>query len=177
MKVFSVEEVAKHNQDSDLWMIINGRVYDCTKYAPDHPGGAEVLMTVAGADGTEGFNDIGHSKEAKEQLEGLVIGTIEGAKTMTVVEEAQPQGSSQSSTAKSTASPASKEIPMPSRQNRRLIVLAVIILSLLVLIMYPIDPIITEIERLEQLMREQDSMSTVMNRNGTHRGGFGGPRT
>jgi cytochrome b involved in lipid metabolism len=42
-------------------------------------------MTVAGADGTEGFNDIGHSKEAKEQLEGLVIGTIEGAKTMTVV--------------------------------------------------------------------------------------------
>ncbi len=48
-------------------------------------GGAEVLMTVAGADGTEGFNDIGHSKEAKEQLEGLVIGAVEGAKTMTVV--------------------------------------------------------------------------------------------
>ncbi|KAK5033373.1 Cytochrome b5 [Exophiala sideris] len=174
MKVFSVEEVAKHNQASDLWIIVNGRVYDCTKYAPDHPGGAEVLMTVAGADGTEGFNDIGHSKEAKEQLEGLVIGTVEGARTMTVVEEAQPQGASQSSTAKSTAPPTSKEIPMPASQNRRLIVVAIIILLLLVLIMYPIDPILTEIERLEQLVREQDSMSTMVNRNRTHGDGFGG---
>ncbi|KAI1614970.1 cytochrome b5-like heme/steroid binding domain-containing protein [Exophiala viscosa] len=174
MKVFTVEDVKKHDQNSDLWMIINGRVYDCTNYAPDHPGGAEVLMTVAGADGTEGFNDIGHSKEAKEQLEGLVIGTVEGAKTMTVVEEAQPQGQSQSSSAKSTAPSTSKEIPMPTHQNRRLIVLAIIIVLLLVLIMYPIDPIITEIERLEQLVREQDSMSTVMNRNRTAGDSFGG---
>lgn len=37
MKVFSTAEVAKHNQSSDLWMVINGRVYDVTKYAPDHP--------------------------------------------------------------------------------------------------------------------------------------------
>lgn len=48
-------------------------------------GGGEVLMTVAGADGTEGFNDIGHSQEARQQLEGFAIGTLEGATTTAVV--------------------------------------------------------------------------------------------
>lgn len=42
-------------------------------------------MTVAGADGTEGFNDIGHSQEARQQLEGFAIGTVEGATTVAVV--------------------------------------------------------------------------------------------
>lgn len=37
LKAFSPEEVAKHSKDSDLWVIINNRVYDVTKYAPDHP--------------------------------------------------------------------------------------------------------------------------------------------
>lgn len=33
-------EVARHSLPSDCWLAINGRVYDMTNFAPEHPGGA-----------------------------------------------------------------------------------------------------------------------------------------
>jgi cytochrome b involved in lipid metabolism len=40
----------------------------------DHPGGAEVMLDVAGADADEFFEDIGHSKDARKELEKYLIG-------------------------------------------------------------------------------------------------------
>ena len=34
---------------------------------------------VAGRDGTEGFNDVGHSEDARSLLRGFLIGTVEGS--------------------------------------------------------------------------------------------------
>lgn len=45
-----------------------------TKYLDDHPGGAEVMLDVAGQDADEFFEDIGHSKEAREELKRHYIG-------------------------------------------------------------------------------------------------------
>lgn len=50
------------------------KVYDVTKYLDDHPGGAEVMLDVAGQDADEFFEDIGHSKEAREELKKYLIG-------------------------------------------------------------------------------------------------------
>lgn len=39
-------------------------------------GGEEVLLDVGGQDATEAFEDVGHSDEAREILDGLLIGTL-----------------------------------------------------------------------------------------------------
>ena len=39
-------------------------------------GGEEVLMDVGGQDATEAFEDVGHSDEAREILNGLLIGDL-----------------------------------------------------------------------------------------------------
>ena len=52
------------------------KVYDITKYLDDHPGGAEVLLDVAGQDADEFFEDIGHSADARKELGKYLIGTL-----------------------------------------------------------------------------------------------------
>lgn len=39
-------------------------------------GGEEVLLDVAGQDATEAFEDVGHSDEARETLDQLIVGTL-----------------------------------------------------------------------------------------------------
>ncbi len=39
-------------------------------------GGEEVLFDVGGQDATEAFEDVGHSDEAREILDGLLVGTL-----------------------------------------------------------------------------------------------------
>jgi cytochrome b5 len=39
-------------------------------------GGEEVLMDVAGQDSTDAFEDVGHSDEAREILNGLLVGKL-----------------------------------------------------------------------------------------------------
>lgn len=77
-KVYTIEEVQKHNSTDDLWIVYNGKVYDVSPYLDEHPGGEEVIVDFAGADATEAFDDIGHSDDAHEILKGLFIGTLEG---------------------------------------------------------------------------------------------------
>ena len=49
-------QVSKHNTEKDAWIIINGKVYDVTKYLDYHPGGKPKLMLGVGIDGTELFS-------------------------------------------------------------------------------------------------------------------------
>ena len=39
-------------------------------------GGEEVLLDVGGQDATEAFEDVGHSDEAREILNGLLVGNL-----------------------------------------------------------------------------------------------------
>lgn len=60
-----------------LIIVIGGpKVYDITNYLDDHPGGAEVLLDVSGQDADEFFEDIGHSKDARDELAKHLIGVL-----------------------------------------------------------------------------------------------------
>ncbi|KAH9586230.1 Cytochrome b5-like heme/steroid binding domain [Trypanosoma melophagium] len=76
-KVFSLTEVARHNKEEDLWLIINKKVYDVTKFVDAHPGGVDTLTATAGRDGTDDFNSVGHSDSAKEELNKYYIGELD----------------------------------------------------------------------------------------------------
>ena len=40
------QEIAKHAHEDDIWIVVNGKVYDVTKFAPNHPGGAESITSL-----------------------------------------------------------------------------------------------------------------------------------
>ena len=52
------------------------KVYDVSTYLDDHPGGAEVILDVAGKDADEFFEDIGHSNDARDELAKHCIGVL-----------------------------------------------------------------------------------------------------
>uniref|UniRef100_A0A4W4FYW2 Cytochrome b5 heme-binding domain-containing protein n=1 Tax=Electrophorus electricus TaxID=8005 RepID=A0A4W4FYW2_ELEEL len=76
VKYYTLEEVQTHNMSKDAWLIIHEKVYDITSFLEEHPGGEEVLLEQAGGDGTESFEDVGHSTDAREMLQQYCIGEL-----------------------------------------------------------------------------------------------------
>lgn len=81
----TMDEVKKHDSEEDAWMVIGNfktqpetgpLVYNVTEYLDEHPGGAEVMMDVAGQDADNMFEDIGHSKAARKTMEKFCIGVL-----------------------------------------------------------------------------------------------------
>ncbi|RCI15962.1 hypothetical protein L249_2739 [Ophiocordyceps polyrhachis-furcata BCC 54312] len=73
---FTYQDVAEHNTKKDLYLVIHDKVYDCAEFVDEHPGGEEVMLDVAGQDATEAFEDVGHSDEARETLDKLLVGKL-----------------------------------------------------------------------------------------------------
>jgi nitrate reductase (NAD(P)H) len=73
--ILTAEEVAKHDKETDAWVIIKDGVYDVTSFLAQHPGGIDLLLMNAGRDCTSEFQDI-HPAGAWARLESLRIGTL-----------------------------------------------------------------------------------------------------
>lgn len=76
-KVFSWAEIKEHTTADSAWFVVDGKVYDATKYLADHPGGAESIIMNAGKDATEDFITI-HSTKARAMLADYLIGDADG---------------------------------------------------------------------------------------------------
>lgn len=80
-KLFSMEDVAKHNTRDDCWLLIHDKVYDLTAFIDSHPGGVAILEG-CGRDATELFetrpmgSKTPHSDKARTRLDEYYIGDL-----------------------------------------------------------------------------------------------------
>ncbi|KAG0298254.1 hypothetical protein BGZ96_001220 [Linnemannia gamsii] len=74
VKTFTTADLAGHCSKNSLYLAVGGKVYDCTDFIDEHPGGEEVLIDEAGKDATESFEDVGHSDEAREIMYKMYVG-------------------------------------------------------------------------------------------------------
>jgi len=81
---FTREEVARHNKEDGLWLIIDTKVYDVTEFVDAHPGGLHVLREVAGKDCTRDFYNL-HRQEVLQKYPELYIGTLQGEEPQILV--------------------------------------------------------------------------------------------
>ena len=70
-------EFAKHNSKDDLWIVVDGIVYDVTKFAAFHPGGPNVLVRHAGKDCSKVFHSLHKSSVLEQYAKKLAIGPVE----------------------------------------------------------------------------------------------------
>jgi cytochrome b involved in lipid metabolism len=75
-KGYSREEIKKHNKIDDLWIIVDGKVYEVTNYVDEHPGG-DAIMNNAGGDATTGFKGPQHPVSVWDVLALYHIGHVE----------------------------------------------------------------------------------------------------
>ena len=53
VRIYNMEEIEKYNTKDDVWIIVNGKVCDCTNYLEIHPGEIDSVIINVGADATE----------------------------------------------------------------------------------------------------------------------------
>ena len=77
VKEFTLAQVRANNSAASCWTIIEGDVYDLTKWIEQHPGGSGVIKGLCGADGTKSFeNQHGGSGKVTRQLTQFYIGRL-----------------------------------------------------------------------------------------------------
>ncbi|CAK9027333.1 Delta(8)-fatty-acid desaturase (Delta(8)-sphingolipid desaturase) (Sphingolipid 8-(E/Z)-desaturase) [Durusdinium trenchii] len=71
---WSWEEVEKHTSTEDAWLVIDGRVYDVTDFAPRHPGGP-VIFKFVGVDASDQFAAF-HRPRVYGRLQQFLVGQV-----------------------------------------------------------------------------------------------------
>jgi nitrate reductase (NAD(P)H) len=54
-RIIDIEELKRHTTTQEPWFVVNGEVYDGTKFLEGHPGGAQSIISAAGTDASEEF--------------------------------------------------------------------------------------------------------------------------
>lgn len=90
MATYTQQEIDTLNkQPNKLILVINGGVYDVFRFRDEHPGEAGALDENKGLDATKAFEEVGHSKDAREQLKKYHIGTLVEKKVEVTEKEKQ----------------------------------------------------------------------------------------
>ncbi|KAH6847263.1 acyl-CoA dehydrogenase/oxidase [Chaetomium sp. MPI-CAGE-AT-0009] len=76
-KTFTQSDVASNNKSDSLWIVVDGDVYDLTKFQDDHPGGKKILQRVAGKDASKQFWKYHNEGVLKKYQKQLQIGSLD----------------------------------------------------------------------------------------------------
>ena len=82
-RVFSLEEVRRHNTPEDCWLIAHGRVYDVTLFLRRHPAGDRSILRHAGTDSTVDFDF--HPMHAQKMWAPFMLGYLEGHESICTI--------------------------------------------------------------------------------------------
>lgn len=85
-KYYSLDEVKQHNRKGDYWIIIDGGVYDLSRWASHHPGGELPIRYMAGHDCTDVFKAFHLSWVTEKKLPAFKIGEVKNECEKTVQE-------------------------------------------------------------------------------------------
>jgi nitrate reductase (NAD(P)H) len=78
-KFETIKKAELEAHGADNWMAIHGLVYDVTRYLPEHPGGAQIMIPLNGKDATNEFEEAGHTMLSRREVDRLVLkGVLEG---------------------------------------------------------------------------------------------------
>ncbi len=50
VRSFSWEDIRKHDKENDAWVVMDGEVYDVSKFLSEHPGGSSIVLPSLGTD-------------------------------------------------------------------------------------------------------------------------------
>jgi cytochrome b involved in lipid metabolism len=70
-------QVSANKSAAKCWSVINGDVYDLTKWISAHPGGAGAILSLCGTDGTKDFLAM-HRNQSKPEarLDSYLLGPL-----------------------------------------------------------------------------------------------------
>uniref|UniRef100_A0A5S6QZ86 Cytochrome b5 heme-binding domain-containing protein n=1 Tax=Trichuris muris TaxID=70415 RepID=A0A5S6QZ86_TRIMR len=51
----TAKDLREHSTADNLWILLDGRVYNVTHYLPFHPGGRDALLSAIGQDGAPAY--------------------------------------------------------------------------------------------------------------------------
>lgn len=77
LNLYTWQEIQRHSQEADQWLVIDRKVYNVTDWAGKHPGGRRVLNHYAGQDATDAFRAMHLDLSmVKLYLKPLLIGEL-----------------------------------------------------------------------------------------------------
>ncbi|KAI0869863.1 mitochondrial cytochrome-like protein b2 [Hypoxylon argillaceum] len=107
----SVEEVSAHRSINDIWLVVDGVVYDLSEFAPSHPGGVDVLLKHAGRDATTAYAEVHAPSLIRTSLPpSRQIGVLDASTAAEKWAQQQPQPLTAVSAAKGAKPPLSNLI-------------------------------------------------------------------
>ncbi|XP_029662936.1 cytochrome b5-like [Formica exsecta] len=73
---FTRSEIEQNDEKDTVLIILHDKVYNVYNFLNEHPGGEEVLFDHKGKDGSEDFDDVGHSNDAMMLMKQYQVGML-----------------------------------------------------------------------------------------------------